>query len=57
MAFSVFGVKKLGWGGSLTAGWDKLLIVTASFAVLTLTDINPAFVIFGAAVIGGIVYQ
>jgi chromate transporter len=46
MAFSVFGAKRLGWGGALTTGWDKIL-----------TDVNPAFVIFGAAVIGGIVYQ
>lgn len=55
MAYSVFGVKKLGWSGSLLQ-WDKLLIVAASFAVLTMTDLNPAVVIAGAACIGLVVY-
>lgn len=57
MAYTVFGVKKFGIGGALTAGWDKLAIVLVSFAILTLTEINPVFVIFGAAVIGGVVYR
>lgn len=57
MAYTVFGVKKFGIGGALTAGWDKLAIVLVSFAILTMTEINPVFVIFGAAVIGGVVYR
>jgi len=57
MAYTVFGVKKFGFGGSVTLGWDKLLFVAASFALLTLTKINPAFVIFGAALLGGVVYR
>jgi chromate transporter len=57
MAFTVFGVKKFGLTGALTMGWDKLLFVLVSFLVLTMTEINPAFVIFGAAVLGGVLYR
>ena len=57
MAYSVFGVKQLGWGTSMTLGWDKLLLVMVSLLLLTMTRINPALVIFGAACIGGIAYR
>ena len=57
MAYSIFGVKQAGWGGSLSLGWDKILFVTITVALLTTTRINPAFVIFGAACIGGVVYR
>lgn len=57
MAYTVFGVSKHGFAGSLTLGWDKLLFALVTFAVLTLTEINPVFVIFGAAVLGGVVYR
>lgn len=57
MAITVFGVKRLGMLESLTIGWDKLLIVAASFAVLTLTEINPALIVLVAAVIGGVIYR
>jgi chromate transporter len=57
MAFTVFGVKKFGLTGALTMGWDKLLFVLVSFLVLTMTEINPAFVIFGAAALGGVLYR
>lgn len=57
MAFTVFGVKKFGLSGALTMGWDKLLFVLVSFLVLTMTEINPAFVIFGAAALGGVLYR
>jgi chromate transporter len=57
MAYTVFGVNKLGFTGSMTMGWDKLLFVLVTFGLLTLTKINPAFVIFGAALLGGIVYR
>jgi chromate transporter len=57
MAYTVFGVKNLGFSGSVTMGWDKLLFVLVAFGLLTLTKINPAFVIFGAAVLGGVVYR
>jgi chromate transporter len=57
MAYTVFGVNRLGFSNSVTLGWDKLLFVLVAFGLLTLTRINPAFVIFGAAVLGGIVYR
>ena len=57
MAVTVFGVNRLGWAGSMTVGWDKLFFVLAAFAILTMTKINPAFVIFGAAMLGGFVYR
>lgn len=57
MALTVFGVPKYGLGGALTLGWDKLLIVAATFALLTLTRINPALVILAAAMLGCVVYR
>lgn len=57
MAITVFGVKRLGLLQSFSLGWDKLLIVAVSFAVLTLTEINPALVVLVAAVAGGVVYR
>lgn len=57
MAYTVFGIKKLGFSSAFTAGWDKLAFVLASFAILTFTEINPVFVIFGAAMIGGFAYR
>ena len=57
MAYTVFGVNRLGFANSVTLGWDKLLFVLVAFGLLTLTRINPAFVIFGAAVLGGVVYR
>ena len=57
MFSNVFGVKKLGWGAALTGGWDKLLIVAATFALLTFTDINPVVLVIGAAGLGFFVYR
>jgi chromate transporter len=57
MAYTVFGVKRYGWPDSLAVGWDKLLFVVVAFALLTMTKINPAFVIFGAALLGGVFYR
>lgn len=57
MAYTVFGIGKQGWGGAVTLGWDKLLIVLVAFGLLTCTKINPAVVILAAAMLGGIVYR
>ena len=57
VAATVFKAKTLGWGQALTLGWDKLLIVAVTFALLTFTKINPAIVILGAAIIGFLVYR
>jgi chromate transporter len=57
MAYSVFGVKRDGWGSSLSLGWDKLLFVAITFGLLTMTRTNPALVILGAACLGGVLYR
>jgi len=57
MALTVFGVQKVGWLGAMTGGWDRVLVCLAAFAVLTLTRINPAFVILGGAVFGLVAYR
>jgi chromate transporter len=56
MAVSVFGAKRLGWGSALTGGWDKILIVLAAFLLLTMTKVNPVWLVIGAAVLGLVVY-
>jgi chromate transporter len=57
MANAVFGADKLGWSGGIAQSWDKAVIAVAAFVLLTLTEINPVFVIAGAAVLGLIVYR
>ena len=57
MAYAVFGVSKLSWSGAMTVGWDKLLIVIVTFAVLTLTKTNPAYVILAASIGGIVMYR
>lgn len=57
MANTVFEAKKLGWGQALTQGWDKLLFVAGSFALLTFTKVNPALVILGTAILGFLLYR
>jgi chromate transporter len=56
MSVSVFGAKKAGWTPALAIGWDKILIVVAAFALLTLTKINPVWLVVGAALLGLVVY-
>lgn len=57
MARTVFGAGKLGWGASLVQGWDKLVFVLVSFVLLTFTQINPVFIILGAAAVGFFIYR
>ena len=57
MARTVLGAGKIGWGTALLQGWDKILLTLAAFALLTLTTINPVFIILGAAVVGFFVYR
>jgi len=57
MAYAVFGAGKSGWGTALTLGWDKIIFVLAAFALLTFTRINPALIIFGGALFGGMLYR
>lgn len=57
MAVSVFGAKRLGWDTALLQGWDKVIIAIVAFLLLTFSEINPALVILGAAVLGAVVYR
>ncbi len=57
MARSVFGAGKIGWLPALTARWDGVLLALGSFALLTFTSVNPAWVVLGAAVFGLLVYR
>ena len=44
-------------GALLAQQWDKLLIVLVTFALLTFTRVNPAFIVLGAAILGFLVYR
>ncbi len=57
MAVSVFGAKRLGWDTALLQGWDKVIIAGVAFVVLTFTEVNPALVILGAAIVGMVFYR
>jgi len=57
MAVTVFSAKQLGWSVAMVQGWDKVAIALVAFALLTLTRINPAFIILGAAIFGFGVYR
>jgi len=57
MAYSVFSVSKVGWGGGLFQNWDKVLIAIVAFALLTATEINPVFLVIIAAIFGFAVYR
>jgi chromate transporter len=57
MATTVFGAKKLGWGPALIQGWDKLLLVGATFVLLTFTKVNPAIIILCSAILGLVFYR
>lgn len=52
MGRSVFGVPGNGWAQALVHGWDKLAFAGATFVILTVTRLNPAFLILGAAALG-----
>ena len=57
MAHGVLGVGRAGWPSALASRWDGVLLAAASFAVLTFTAVNPAWVILGAAAIGLVFYR
>lgn len=57
MASSVFNVSKLGWGSGLAQNWDKVMIAIVAFALLTLTEINPVWLVVAGAILGFMVYR
>lgn len=57
MGRTVFGADQSGWASALLHNWDRVAITLATFVLLTLTTINPAFVILGAAALGLMIYR
>ena len=57
MALTVFNIKKLGVGTAFIQGWDKAAITLVAFGLLVFTEVNPVFLIIGAAVLGFFVYR
>jgi chromate transporter len=57
MAYSVFSVSKLGWGNGFVQNWDKVIIAIIAFALLTLTEVNPVWLVIAGAVLGFVVYR
>ena len=55
--YSVFGVQKAGWWAGLMQHWDGVVIAGVAFALLVFTEINPVFLVIGAAVLGFLVYR
>ena len=57
VAYPEFGVKNAGWAGGLVHNWDKALIALAAFGLLTLTEINPVWLVIAGAIIGYLAYR
>jgi chromate transporter len=57
MAYSVFSVSKTGWAQGLAQNWDKAIIAIAAFVLLTLTEINPVWLVIAGAILGFFVYR
>jgi chromate transporter len=57
MGKTVFGTDAGGWTTALTTGWDRVLLCAIALALLTLTKLNPAFIILGAAAFGFVAYR
>ncbi len=56
-AHSVFNVSTSGWGAGLLQNADKVLIMLAAFLLLTLTEVNPVFLIIAGALLGFLIYR
>lgn len=57
MAYSVFSVSKIGWASGLVQNWDKMIIAIVAFTLLTLTEVNPVWLVIAGAILGFIVYR
>jgi chromate transporter len=57
MALTVFNARKAPFLPALIQGWDKAVIALTAFGLLTFTNINPVFIIVGAAVLGLFIYR
>jgi chromate transporter len=57
VAYSVFSVSNAGWGKGLVQNWDKGMIAIAAFTVLTITEINPVWLVIAGAILGFVFYR
>ena len=57
MAYSVFSVSKIGWGNGFVQNWDKVIIAIVAFSLLTLTEINPVWLVLAGALLGFFIYR
>jgi len=57
VAYSVFSVAQIGWGEGLVRNWDKIIIMITAFALLTLTEINPVWLVIAGAILGFTFYR
>lgn len=57
MGRTIFGAQGNGWARALAQGWDKVAFAAAAFVILTVTRLNPAFLILGAAALGLVLYR
>jgi len=57
MAYTVWGIKRLGWHNAVLYGWDKGLIMLTTFGILTFTKINPVYIVIATALLGFILYR
>jgi len=56
MAFTVFGIRKLGWLAALSQGVGKLVVVGIAFGLLTFTTVNPVILVIGASLVGLVLF-
>jgi chromate transporter len=56
-AYSVFSVSQAGWGSGLAQNWDKVIITIIAFSLLTLTEINPVWLVIAGAILGFALYR
>jgi hypothetical protein len=47
----------LGWAKGLAQNWDKVGIALIAFSLLTLTEINPVWLVVAGAILGFVVYR
>ena len=57
VALVVFNVSKGGWSQGLAQNLDKAVIALVAFFVLTLTEVNPVWLVILAAALGYIIYR
>jgi chromate transporter len=57
VAVIVFNTGKVGWGPGLAQNLDKALIALVAFLILTLTQVNPVWLVITGAILGFIIYR